>query len=282
MTKNYLNLFGDPKEAEERYHQLKDKGQKQDRKDTSFPSNPDSIPKNQIIFQETLPGGSYWHGVIKKGRTLRFINTQKTKGLSLQIFNAQDVSERYCAGDTVKVQWSAKLSQGNVLLSAMGRVLATITDDRCTAHDSIVGHSTAASNEKKYGTEDYFRNSQDAFTLAAMKYNMTVRDIHPSLTLFAPIKTTKDGNFVWNDSELEAGQFVDLRAEMDLIILASNCPHPLAPGSTYDPKPIDILVWHPEDTGSNDVFHSATEEAQRAFENTADYHLLGSYNVAGE
>ncbi len=268
MEQRYLNVGGDIEAAKTRYYALKQKGQEAGEK-APLPRNADTI--TDTVLTDTLPGGSYWHGRIARGRTLRLTNTNATQGVAVLLYNAHDISERFNAGDTVKVQWSARLGHGNLLLSAMGRALATITDDRCGYHDAITGHSTKASNAARYGADHYHRNAQDAFILAAMKYGMNERDVCPSISFFAPVSTGDDEQFFWEDGKLAPGQFVDLRAEMDLIALVANCPHPMAPGAAYDPKPIDIAVWQSGAATPGDPFVTATEEAARAFDNSFAY-----------
>lgn len=270
MERRYLDVSGDIEAAKQRYYALKEQGQSETAK-PALPRNPDTLDDSLIIAADTLPGGSYWHGRINRGRTLRLTNTQATPGVAVLLYNANDLSERFNAGDTVKVQWSARLGHGNLLLSAMGRAMATLSDDRCGYHDAITGHSNRASNEKAFGPDVYHRNAQDGFILAAMKYGLSERDVCPSLNLFAPVSTNEDERFVWEDGKLKPGQFVDLRAEMDVIALVANCPHPMAPGKTYAPQAIDIAVWNSGPLGADDPFMTATEEARRAFENTASY-----------
>jgi len=268
VEQRYLNVGGDIAAAKQRYYALKDAGQ-QAGEQAPLPRNPDTL--SDVIVSDTLPGGAYWHGRIARGRTLRITNTHATPGVAVLLYNAHDRSERFNAGDTVKVQWSARLGHGNVLLSAMGRALATLTDDRCGYHDAITGHSTTASNAARYGGDHYRRNAQDGFILAAMKYGMSERDVCPSISFFAPVSVDDQEQFFWEDGKLEPGQFVDLRAEMDLIALVANCPHPLSPETAYDPKPVDLAVWHSGAAHPGDPFVTATGEAQRAFDNTFAY-----------
>ena len=85
------------------------------------------------------------------------------------MWNADDTSERFNPADTVKVQWTARIGQGKLLLSDMGRVLASITADSCGLHDCIAGGSTPESNARKYGEASSHRNTRDNFLLAAGK-----------------------------------------------------------------------------------------------------------------
>jgi uncharacterized protein YcgI (DUF1989 family) len=158
-------------------------------------SNPSAIPKDDVSVEETIPGGWYWTGHVPRGRTLRIVNDHATLGVSALLWNADELSERYNPADTMKLQWTAQIGRGKILLSDMGRVLASITDDTCGAHDSIVGGSTLESNARNYGDEAR-RNTRDNFVLAASKHGLGPRDVGPCITFFAPVMTNKEGRFV--------------------------------------------------------------------------------------
>ncbi|MFN3233006.1 MAG: urea amidolyase associated protein UAAP1 [Alphaproteobacteria bacterium] len=256
-----------PEEYRQRYEALKAKGQDKSRDLSSGASNPAVLPDDLVLHREAIPGGWYWTAQVPRGQTLRIINSGGTGAVSAVLWNADDISERYNAGDTVKIQWTAKLGKGRVLLSDMGRVLASITDDTCGAHDAIAGCSTPFSNQKKYGQQG-LRNSRDNFRLAAAKYGMGVKDVPPVITFFAGVGTDDAGGLVWQDRAIQAGDHVDLRAEMNLIVALSNCPHPLDPATDYAPQPVEAVIWQSPPPTPDDLCRTATDEAIRGFENT--------------
>jgi len=251
-----------------RYQQLKAAGQGSQRPLPAATSRTEAaIDASKILHREVIPGGWYWATQVSRGQVLRLLNPQATAGVSVMMWNADDTSERYNAGDTVKVQWTAELRKGRVLFSDMGRVLASITEDTCGRHDTLVGGSTSKSNLEKYGDAS-LRNSRDNLMLAAGKYGLSRRDLAPCITFFAPVATDAEGRFVWNDGVVQSGDFVDLRADMNLLIAVSNCPHPLAPGAEYAPSDIEAVVWQAAPAQADDLCRSLSAEASRGFENT--------------
>jgi urea carboxylase-associated protein 2 len=225
-----------------------------------------ALDDSQIVLRETIPAGWYWTGRVRRGETLRIVNATGRAAVSMLLWNAEDVSERYNAGDTVKIQWSALLGKGDVLYSDMGRVLASITEDGGAGHDALVGGGTAATNEKRFGPAP-LRNTRDNFCLAAAKLGLTRRDVMPCVTFFAPVRTTAEGGFVWGDP-VQPGAFVELRAEMNLLVVLSNCPHPFDPRPDYAPGPVEATIWRGPPAGAADLCRTASEEAARGFENT--------------
>ncbi len=274
MTETEVSERLTPEGYRQRYFELKRRAQENNarRLPAQLKANPIIIPPELIATEETIPAGWYWTARLARGKTLRIVNDHATAGLSALFWNAQETSERYNAGDTVKVQWTSRISRGRLLLSDMGRVLVSITDDTCGTHDFVLGGSTRASDSEKYGAMERDnpdrRNSRDNFILAAGKHGMGVRDVGPCVTFFAPVRTDAEGRFHWQDGLLKPGDYVDLRAEMDLLVALSNCPHPLSPATRWQARPARAIVWASPAAEPNDFCRTATEEAVRAFQNT--------------
>jgi len=233
--------------------------------------NPETLSGGLVILEDTIPPGWYWTAHIARGHSLRLINSEGSDGISSLFWNAKDTSERLNPADTVKVQWTSRLSRGKLLLSDMGRALASITDDTCGYHDFIAGGSTRHIDEKKFGADPTRRNSRDNFVLAAAKHGMTKRDVGPCVTFFAPIATDDGGALTWREGVTKPGDYIDLRAEMDLIVALSNCPHPLSPKKIWAAQSVRFVVWRSPAAGDDDYCRNASDEAERAFGNTDAY-----------
>jgi uncharacterized protein len=222
-----------------------------------------AIAPAAIIHREHVPGGWYWTTRLDLGDGLRIINTDGASCVSIQAWNLADTSERLNHADTVKVQWAASLRKGRVILSDMGRVLLDIIEDTSGAHDTLVGGSTPAD----FGGSPR-RNTRDNFILAAGKLGLDVRDVHPCVSFFAPVSVDSGGRFKWDATRRQAGDFVDLRAEMELLVALSNCAHPLDPLPVLAPGAVEIIRYRTE-PGSGEICRAASAEAARAFENNA-------------
>ena len=220
-----------------------------------------------ITWDEVIPGGSYWSRVIKRGTTLRIIDLEGSRGVSLLCYNADNVIERYNAADTAKIQFNAFLKKGMVLYSDMGRVLCSITEDTGGHHDTLAGCSNVATNSAKYGEGDW-KNSRDNFMLALAKRNMGKKDIFPNLNLFSQVVVEKEGDLTWVEGASTPGDFIDLRAEMNVLVVLSNCPHVLDPKLTYEPTPIRAVVWNSPAPAADDLCRTGNPEAIRGFQNT--------------
>jgi len=217
---------------------------------------PESVRKT-----ESIPAGCYVALRLKRFDVIRIINPTGTPGAGLFLWNADDVSERYNAGDTVKLQWTTNLTTGRVLFSDMGRVLASITADSGAGHDSIIGPNTPA----QAGAG---RNGRDNLRLAAAKFGLTRQDLAPALSLFSKIAPDETGRFHYHGAP-PAGAMVELRAEQNLLVALSNTPHALSP-VTEATGPIEFTIAHAP-PGTDDLCRHFTLEAERGFINTDEF-----------
>ena len=223
---------------------------------------PAAIPPLAVAERETIPGGWYNTFRVRRGAVLRIVNTSGAPGVAAQIWNADDSTERYNPADTMKVQWTTRIRTGLLLLSDMGRVLASVIADSDGLYDSLLGAGLPS---------DGRRNSRDNFLLAAGKHGMDARDVGPCITFFAGVRADAQGGLHWDEASARIRAIVDLRAEMNLLVALSNCPHPLAPAADATPGTIEVIVWTPSLPAKDDHCRMASAEAERAFENTEQY-----------
>jgi urea carboxylase-associated protein 2 len=216
------------------------------------------LPTEKLRKSESIPPGCYVALRLKRFDVIRITNVSGTPGAALFVWNADDVSERYNAGDTVKLQWTTNLTTGRVLFSDMGRVLASIIADTGSGHDSILGPNTPAQTGAG-------RNGRDNLRLAAAKFGLTRQDVGPALSLFSKIATDDTGRFHAHGVP-PSGAMIDLRAEQNLLVALSNTPHALSP-VTAATGAIEFAVAHvPPD--ADDLCRHFTPEAERGFTNT--------------
>ncbi|MCX9192256.1 urea carboxylase [Carbonactinospora thermoautotrophica] len=240
---------------------------------SDWPEPPADVDPRSLVWAETVPGGGYTHKVLARGSTLRLTDVHGDACAHVLLYNADQPWERLNVADTVKVLWQAYLGEGHLLLSDQGRVLASIVADTSARHDALCGTSTLARNTERYGDGSPHGPTpagRPLFTLAAAKHGLSVRDIPPSLSFFKGVRVEPDGRLRFTGSA-GAGRSVTLRAELPLIVLIANVPHPLDPRPNYTCSALEVLAWRDEPTGPGDPVWSATPEGRRAFLNTVEY-----------
>ncbi|MGD2074854.1 MAG: urea carboxylase-associated family protein [Gammaproteobacteria bacterium] len=228
-----------------------------------------------MLWEERVPGGAHWSGVLRRGVTLRVTDLEGGANVSMLFYNQEDRLERYNMADTLKGQHTAFLSAGKVCYSDMGRVLCSLTTDTCGWHDTIGGLSSAGMVKRKYGEaryqehrNDYYRNGYDALLNELGKYGLGRRDLVANLNLFSKVTVDHTGAMQFQPGNSRAGDFVDLRFEMPALVVLSTCQHPLDPEPRYRPRDISLRAWRSGVAGPDDPCRNACPENQRAFINT--------------
>jgi urea carboxylase-associated protein 2 len=236
------------------------------------------IRSDQIVQDETLKGGNHWSFVLKRGYTLRLTDLGGNANVSALFFNREERLERYNMADTLKAQHIAYLTQGNVCYSDMGRILISITADTCGWHDTLCGCSNAALVERKYGLRryqewrnDYYRNGRDSFLIELGKWGLGKRDQVANVNFFSKVGVDERGNLGYQPSNSRAGDYVDLRAEMNVIVVLNSCPHPLDPRPDYAPGDVQMTVWKSGPAAVDDPCRLSRPENGRGFANTELY-----------
>lgn len=233
---------------------------------------PAGVAPDDLLWEETIAGGGYASRLLLRGTRLRLIDLQGDACASLLLFNAATPAERLNIADTVKVQWDAYPAAGSLLLSDMGRVLASIEQDDAGTHDAFCGASSEASNRRRYGDGrnlGAYPNARDRLLLGAAKHGLDRRDVHPCINLFKGVRIAADGAIVPNLGPFTPGRSLVLRAEMDLILVVANCPHVLDE-RPWSITPLRATAWRGPVTAADDPIRNATPERRRAFLNTED------------
>jgi len=240
---------------------------------SSSPHRPDGVDPAALTWAETVAPGGYTHKVLARGSRIRFDDPTGDACAHVIVYNALEPVERLNVADTQKIPWQAYLGAGHPLLSGDGRVLATITADSSGRHDAFCGTSTEAWNSRKYGgcaPEGPVPAGRSLLLKAAAKHGLGPRDLPPSVSFFQGVRVGEDGTLHWRGSA-GAGTAVELVAELPLLILVANVPHPLDPRADYVVGPLRVHAWRGAPTGPGDDRAGATPEVRRAYLNTLDY-----------
>jgi uncharacterized protein len=235
---------------------------------------------DSLLWQEQLASGAHWSGLLRRGNTLRLTDVQGGANVSALFYNADEKLERYNMADTLKAQHTAYLTSGVVCYSDMGRILCSITDDTCGWHDTLGGVSNAMLVERKYGKSrfqearnDYFKNGYDSLINELGKYGLGKRDLVSNINFFSKVTVDDHGKLIFHPGFSKAGSYVDLRFEMNTLVVLSTCQHALDPATQYQPRPIELTATHTGTLPAADACRNRCPENQRGFINTERLYL---------
>ncbi len=233
-----------------------------------------------LLWEETVPAGASWTHVLKRGTALRVTALGDGANVPAVFYNSEFPVERYNMPDTAKAQHIGHLSKGFVLYSDMGRVLCSIVEDTCGWHDLIGGHSTASTVQDRFGNQryqehhnDFYRNTRDNFLIELANWGLGLRDLSNNLNFFTKVQVDSDGNLTYISGNSKAGDFVELRAEMNVLVVIDTGQHPLDPADSYAPVPVQVAIRQAAVKTADDPCIIACPENGRGFTNTDRYFL---------
>ena len=234
----------------------------------------------QILYKDTLPGGKHWSMRMRRGTSLKLVDIEGGANLGMLFYNPESLLEKYNAPDTLKCQHTFKLTKGHCLYSDMGRIFCSIVEDSVGWHDTVCGNSNQTMVDKKWGKQDYqtdrnnwLQNGNNAFLVEATKYGLGKKDLAANLNLFSCVAPDDEGNLQFNVDHSKAGDSIELRFEMDTLVLMHTCPHPLNPASSYPFKPVEYQILKSAPVTEDDFCRNTCAENQRGFENNRLYYL---------
>ena len=234
-----------------------------------------SLALRPTLYEETVPGGGHTSFVLKRGQLLRLTDIEGGANVSLLLLNAHEKSERLNLPDTLKCQHTAKLTAGHCLYSDMGRILAAITADTCGWHDSMGGLLNAAEVAEKYGQGRYqelrngfFRNGMDNLLVELGKWDLGLADLLMNLNLFSKVTVDSDGCFHFEAGNSKAGDYLELYAPMDTLVVLTALQHPMDPNPQYAPKPVQLSWQQVQSDGISVLCRTSRPENGRGFHNT--------------
>lgn len=231
---------------------------------------PVGVAAADVVWDETVGAGNYATSEVPAGTTVRIIDTDGDACVHLVVHNALAAAERLNVADTVKVQWQAYLGPGAVLLSDMGRAMMTITTDTSRRHDALCGSTSSAVACQRYGASGIHTSTptvRELLTVGGAKHGLTPRDLPTGINLFKAAIVDADGSLRL-DGAPAPGAAVVLRAEMALVVMIANVPHPLDERSTYTSSTVRVTAWRGNRTAVDDPQRSSSPERRRAYENT--------------
>ena len=208
-----------------------------------------TLAVKDAVFREVVAAGEPFMKEIKKGQVLRILDLKGNQAVDTLFYSASDPEQRYDANNTIREQGNIYLSSGTALLSNQGNLMLTIVADTCGRHDTLGGACSAESNTVRYALEKrHMHSCRDSFLMALADWDngLSKRDLSSNINFFMNVPVTPDGGLTFEDVISEAGRYVEMRAEMDIIILISNCPQLNNPCNAYNPTPVEVLVWDPQ------------------------------------
>jgi uncharacterized protein len=236
-----------------------------------------------VLYETLIEGGKHWSMTLRAGTQLRLIDRTGGANVGMLLYNPVNPLERYNAPDTLKCQHTFKLSKGHCLYSDMGRIFCSITEDTVGWHDTVCGNANRELVARRWGERsyqqyrnDWTQNGHDAFLVEGGKYGLGRRDLAANVNWFSKVSIAEDGAMLFDPENSSAGQFVDLRFEMNSLVLLHTCPHPLNSAPAYPRHAVLLQLSNAAPAAADDYCRNFRPENARGFANTELYRACGA------
>ena len=199
--------------------------------------------KGKVVLDEVVPARAPWTAVVRKGQTLRIVDLEGNQAVDFLMYALDDDAERYSAQDTIAAQGNIFLREGSVLMSNERRPMAVVTGTSVAYHDTIGGACSCESNTLRYGHHTKAQHAcVENFLQGNARWGRGKRDMVSNINWFMNVPVERDGSLGIVDGISAPGLYVDIRAEMDLVAVVSNCPQINNPCNGFNPTPVRMVI----------------------------------------
>lgn len=206
------------------------------------------VIQGETILDEVVAPRDPWSAVVKKGDVLTIVDVGANQSADCLIYSAEDTDERYSVPQTIAWQKNVYVNKGTVLRSNLGNPLMTVVANEIERQDTIGGACSKESNTLRYGHHTMNDHGcRENFLMEARKYGMGARDLVSNLNWYMNVPVEPDGSLGIVDGISAPGKRVGLRADMDVIVIVSNCPQMNNPCNDFNVTPLRMIVTRPNE-----------------------------------
>jgi urea carboxylase-associated protein 1 len=200
-----------------------------------------------VVLDQTVPARASWSAVVDAGDVLTIVDLAGNQAVDCLLYAAADTSVRYSAQETISRQGRIALTTGSVLRADTGAALMTVVADEVGVHDTLGGACSKESNTLRYGQHTRAQHGcMENFLLEGARYGLGARDLASNINWFMNVPVDPDGALGIVDGLSGPGKRVALRADVDTLVLVSNCPQINNPCNAFDPTPVRMIVTRPD------------------------------------
>jgi urea carboxylase-associated protein 1 len=207
-------------------------------------TSPSMPAQARIVLDMEIPARAPWSAIVRKGQTLRIVDSHGQQAVDTLFYCADDLQERYSGQDTLRAHGSAYISTGSAIVSNEGRTMLRVVADSCGLHDTSAGACSCESNTVRFGHgTKYLHACRENFLIEGAKHGLSKRDIVPNLNFFMNVPIDPSGNFTVVDGVSKPDDYIEMVAEMEVLCLISNCPQINNPCNGFFPTPVRVVIF---------------------------------------
>ncbi|MBC7945132.1 MAG: urea carboxylase-associated family protein [Burkholderiales bacterium] len=178
---------------------------------------------------------------IERGQILRIIDPMGEQVSDLTAFARNDRDEWLSSGRSIDYANTIYLTSGHVLYSNRSNPMFTIVEDKVGRHDFLLTPCSAETFRIIYNNDAAHPSCFDNLKMHLAAFGIAPDRIPTTFNIFMNVVIGGDGKLIIAPPQSRAGDYIDLRAEMDLIVGVTACSAEMS--NNYRFKPIDVEVY---------------------------------------
>jgi uncharacterized protein YcgI (DUF1989 family) len=200
--------------------------------------------EGDVVRRWIIPAKEYSAFTMKNGEVLRFVDIEGQQVPDLVCFNVNDLTEEINLGNSLLLNNRREFVRGDRLYSVICNPMMTITDYSNGVSYSYGPMCSEELNRIRYGVPNT-RNCRDNFAMALGRWNIGRRRIPNAFVPFMNVGVNDAGRFEIREPTSTAGDYYDLRADMELLVAVSNCPQERNPCNAFNPTAMGVVIYRP-------------------------------------
>lgn len=202
------------------------------------------VSRGAVLVEEVIPARGYKALTMKKGQVLRVVDVEGQQVMDFVAFSSRDPEEKLSMVWSNMFNRTWNLTKGHTLYTSRSSPMFSILEDTVGMNYCGGGFCTEQANFFRYGTHG-LPNCAENLTRALAPHGIQRKDIDEGCcyNIFMNVAHDPDGTFEIREPISKPGDYMDLRAEMDVLVGMSNCPQERNPCNAFRPTPLKIILY---------------------------------------
>ncbi len=202
------------------------------------------------IDEFIIPAGQGRAFKVDKGRVFRIHQIDGRQVGDCVFYNAHDHREMFHVGQSWAINvilgtGTAKRFRHFYSKPPRENVMMTVVEDTCGNHwGNMGGRCSTRLYELRDKIDSGHRSCQENLTEALAPHGLTGDDIFDIFNVFMNVDLHQDGGFTIKPTEVGPDDYIDIRADMDILAAVSACPADTSPTNGGRSAPLGIKIFN--------------------------------------
>lgn len=180
--------------------------------------------------------------ILKKNQRLKVHNPHGKQVSDMILINEHDINEKLSSGKTFDYEQTLLITKGNYIWSNRSNKMVYIAEDTCGRNDFLLAPCDAKTFTHFYDSHDTHPSCLTNLSAELKKFGVDQDSIPTAFNLFMNVVIALDGSLSVLTPIAKAGDYIELIAQMDLIVALTACSAKDSNGGSFKPISYQVLT----------------------------------------